>query len=112
MLVLDPNMTEAANFTTNGSHLLQTDHGEEADHSIFQLVIPGVLLTSFGVLGLVGNLLSVFILSRPQMKSSTHCILIGLASSDSILIITRYNLLCIACVFGLSLPFMVYLLAS
>ena len=63
---------------------------EVEDYSTFELVIPGLMLSLVGVLGLVGNLLAIFILSRPQMKGSTNCILIGLASSDSILIITRY----------------------
>ena len=62
---------------------------EAEQDSTFELVIPGLMLSLVGVLGLVGNLLAVFILSRPQMKGSTNCILIGLASSDSILIITR-----------------------
>ena len=58
-------------------------------NSTFELLVHGVLLNAVGVLGLVGNLLSIFILSRPQMKGSTNCILIGLASYDSILIISR-----------------------
>lgn len=58
--------------------------------SLFELIIVGIMLSLLGILGLIGNLLSVFILSRPQMKGSTNYILIGLASSDSILIITRY----------------------
>ena len=56
---------------------------------VFEFVFHGVLLNCVGILGLVGNLLSIFILSRPQMKGSTNCILIGLATYDSILIITR-----------------------
>ena len=56
---------------------------------VFEFVFHGVLLNCVGMLGLVGNLLSIFILSRPQMKGSTNCILIGLATYDSILIITR-----------------------
>ena len=56
---------------------------------VFEFVFHGVLLNCVGMLGLVGNLLSIFILSRPQMKGSSNCILIGLATYDSILIITR-----------------------
>ena len=58
-------------------------------NSTFELLVHGVLLNAVGLLGLVGNLLSIFILSRPQMKGSTNCILIGLATYDSILIISR-----------------------
>ena len=57
--------------------------------TVFEFFVHGVLLNAVGLLGLVGNLLSIFILSRPQMKGSTNCILIGLATYDSILIITR-----------------------
>ena len=56
----------------------------------FEFFLPGVLLNGIGVLGLVGNLLAIFILSRPQMKGSTNCILIGLATYDIILILSRY----------------------
>ena len=74
----------AVNQTSTSSHeaLLYVN-------STFELLVHGVLLNAVGVLGLVGNLLSIFILSRPQMKGSTNCILIGLASYDSILIISR-----------------------
>ena len=58
---------------------------------IFEFLVPSVLLNGVGILGLVGNLLSIFILSRPQMKGSTNCILIGLATYDSILILSRYD---------------------
>ena len=56
--------------------------------SVFELIIPGLMLSVLGILGLIGNLISIFILSRPQMKGSTNCILLGLASTDSILILT------------------------
>ena len=62
---------------------------EEEVNNFFELIVPGVLLSIVGILGLVGNLISIFILSRPQMKGSTNCILTGLASYDSILILTR-----------------------
>ncbi len=54
----------------------------------FEFVVPGALLNTIGLLGLVGNIISVVVLSRPQMKSSINVILIGLASADSILIVT------------------------
>ena len=66
-----------------------TDPAPKVDF-IFEFLVPAVFLNGVGMLGLVGNLLSIFILSRPQMKGSTNCILIGLATYDSILIISRY----------------------
>lgn len=61
------------------------------DDIVFDFLVPGVFLNGIGVLGLVGNVISSIVLSRPQMKSSINCILIGLASFDSILIVTRYT---------------------
>ncbi len=55
---------------------------------IFDFLLPGALLTTIGVLGLVGNMISIIVLSRPQMRSSINVILIGLASFDSVLIAT------------------------
>jgi len=46
------------------------------------------MLNITGLLGLLGNVMSIIILSRPQMKSSVNCLLIGLASFDTILIFT------------------------
>ena len=43
----------------------------------FEFFVPGVLLNSIGLLGFCGNILSIIVLSRPQMKSSINCILIG-----------------------------------
>ena len=60
------------------------ENTEEAAHNgtyqinvFFEFVVPGVLLNGIGLLGLLGNTLSIAVLSRPQMKSSINCILIG-----------------------------------
>ena len=66
--------------------------GEEEDMGIsdaeilFEFVVSGVLLIGIGALGLVGNVISVAVLTRPQMKSSINVILVGLASVDTILV--------------------------
>ena len=62
----------------------------EEVYGYVEFIVQGVLLSCVGILGLVGNLISIFILTRPQMKGSTNCILTGLASFDSILLLTRY----------------------
>ena len=82
-------MAVEGNFTNGNGSSNASLVEAEADLTLFELVIPGVMLSLVGMLGLIGNLLAVFILSRPQMKGSTNCILMGLASSDSILILTR-----------------------
>jgi hypothetical protein len=46
----------------------------------FEFVVHGVLINSVGVLGLLGNVVSIVVLSRPQMKSSINTLLIGLVT--------------------------------
>ena len=70
------------------NHTVSLPPAEELNF-FFEFFLPGCLLNGVGILGLVGNLLSIFILSRPQMKGSTNCILIGLATYDIILILSR-----------------------
>ncbi|XP_014479693.1 PREDICTED: FMRFamide receptor-like [Dinoponera quadriceps] len=53
-----------------------------------RFIIYGVLTNLIGVFGILGNTVSMIVLSRPQMKSSINFLLIGLASSDNMLIIT------------------------
>lgn len=54
----------------------------------FEFWICGVVLNLVGILGIFGNILSMVILSRPQMRSSINYLLIGLARCDTVLIIT------------------------
>ena len=56
--------------------------------SAVEFVVYGILLVGVGILGLLGNVISIVVLTRPQMKSSINIILVGLVSCDSILIVT------------------------
>ena len=60
----------------------------EPKESAVEFVIYGILLVGVGILGLLGNVISIVVLTRPQMKSSINIILVGLVSCDSILIVT------------------------
>ena len=60
----------------------------------FEFVVHGILINSVGVLGLLGNVVSIVVLSRPQMKSSINTLLIGLVGCDSLLIITSIFMFC------------------
>lgn len=55
---------------------------------LFEFWSNGILLNMVGVLGILGNILSMIILSRPQMRSSINYLLIGLARCDTVLILT------------------------
>ncbi|XP_043214314.1 FMRFamide receptor-like [Amphibalanus amphitrite] len=54
--------------------------------SLSEFLLRGVLLNSVNLVGLVCNSTSVYILSRPPMRSSTSCCLIGLAVYDMLLL--------------------------
>ncbi|XP_076654762.1 FMRFamide Receptor isoform X2 [Halictus rubicundus] len=54
---------------------------------LFDFIISGVLVNVIGLFGILGNAISMIILSRPQMKSSINYLLIGLARCDTVLIV-------------------------
>ncbi|RZF41707.1 hypothetical protein LSTR_LSTR012737 [Laodelphax striatellus] len=54
----------------------------------FAFITNGVMLNVVAILGIIGNIISMIILSRPQMKSSINYLLIGLARCDTVLILT------------------------
>lgn len=54
----------------------------------FDFWCSGILINLIGMIGILGNSLSLIILSRPQMRSSINYLLIALARCDIILIIT------------------------
>lgn len=68
---------------------------ELSDGALFEFITNGILLNLVGVFGLFGNIISMIILSRPQMKSSINYLLIGLARCDTILIITAVRSFCL-----------------
>lgn len=61
---------------------------EKDDNVLFNFIAYGILLNLIGIFGIFGNIISLIILSRPQMKSSINYLLIGLARCDTALIVT------------------------
>ncbi|XP_044757037.1 FMRFamide receptor [Coccinella septempunctata] len=61
---------------------------EPVQLQLLRFIINGLLLNIIGVLGMFGNIISMIILSRPQMRSSINYLLIGLARIDTVLILT------------------------
>lgn len=61
---------------------------DDPQAELFEFWTNGVMLNVVGILGIFGNIISMIILSRPQMKSSINYLLIGLARCDTILILT------------------------
>lgn len=66
---------------------------------LFEFWSNGILLNLVGVLGILGNILSMIILSRPQMRSSINCLLIGLARCDTVLILTSILLFGVSAIY-------------
>lgn len=61
---------------------------DPAEEKFFAFIMNGILLNVVGFFGIFGNIISMIILSRPQMKSSINYLLIGLARCDTVLILT------------------------
>lgn len=66
----------------------EDDDGPEDYNLLFEFIAYGLVLNVVGVFGILGNVISMIILSRPQMKSSINYLLIGLARCDTVLIVT------------------------
>ncbi|XP_071042825.1 FMRFamide receptor-like [Parasteatoda tepidariorum] len=64
--------------------------------STFEFITEGIMVTTIGMLGVIANIVSLVILSRPQMRSSINCGLQGLAIFDTIV------LLCAVLMLGLN----------
>jgi hypothetical protein len=82
---------------------------EDKRKILYEFVTNGVLLNGSGILGIFGNIISIIILSRSQMmKSSLIYLLIGLATSDTMLIITSILLFGIPAIYKYTGYFFVY----
>jgi len=67
----------------------ESEGGGEGDElrQLYEFLIKGVLLGLVSLLGILGNVLTMVILSRPQMRSSINCLLVGLARCDAALLV-------------------------
>ncbi|XP_077282983.1 FMRFamide receptor-like [Arctopsyche grandis] len=79
----DDNLTDYLNRTT----CLHVYDPSSTD-ALFEFITNGIMLNVVGLFGIFGNVISMIILSRPQMRSSINYLLIGLARCDTVLIIT------------------------
>ena len=52
------------------------DENENPD-STGRRVLCGVLLSTFGILGIIGNMLSIIVFTRPSMRSGVSLIFCG-----------------------------------
>lgn len=64
----------------------------EVSDGLFEFLIYGLFLNVISLLGVMGNTVSIIVLSRPQMKSSINFLLIGLATCDIFLIVLSVSI--------------------
>ena len=64
------------------------------DYAYFEFILHGVITNTVAFVGLLGNLVCILVLRRPQMRhSSTNVILATLATFDAVLIVTSVLML-------------------
>jgi len=84
-----PEWSGGGNWSVVVCPVFEGDGTDEDDYNLlFEFITYGVLLNVIGLFGILGNVISMVILSRPQMKSSINYLLIGLARCDTVLIVT------------------------
>jgi len=57
---------------------------------IYEYVVAGFLQMFVCIFGIIGNSISVVVLTRPEMKSSPNVLLLGLALADNMYLIGRF----------------------
>lgn len=104
--IINPTVTQtttaipyvSSNATTNDNDLTiigrvpkticKDVYSPDSEEMRFQFWVSAVLLSGVALFGILGNILSMVILSRPQMKSSISAVLFGLAACDTLLLVT------------------------
>ena len=86
------DLVEESNYTLydeNDTYYNYNDeNGDSVRDEMFEYVTEGVLLTSISVLGLIGNILAMYVLLRPSLRGIFSNILTGLASFDALFLAT------------------------
>ncbi|XP_014260532.1 FMRFamide receptor [Cimex lectularius] len=95
--VMDIFQNRTANQTTDSGcndTCILYDYFEEYDEGeiLFEFITNGILLNVVGLFGIMGNVISMIILSRPQMRSSINYLLTWLARCDTVLIVTSMSI--------------------
>lgn len=84
--------------STLGNMANQTTTNSCCDYpplDLFKFIVVGVITTIIAILGIIGNTLTLIVLSRRQMRSSINCYLIGLASFDFVVLVSAIFMICL-----------------
>jgi hypothetical protein len=80
------NSVENLSGETNHTDVYQLINDNEAVIDIVKFLFQGVGITIFALLGIIGNIFSIIVLSNKRMRTSISCLLIGLAICDMIIL--------------------------
>ncbi|XP_064095013.1 FMRFamide receptor-like isoform X2 [Macrobrachium nipponense] len=80
-------------YDPNGTFIYDYDEYDALTHlaassPLLRFIVHGLLLTIIGLFGLAGNIISIVILCRLNVRSSINCCLLGLTTFDLLVIIT------------------------
>lgn len=92
------NLSETTNVTNSTGGQLAGRLDPDADVA-FGFWLNGVGIISIGLIGILGNIASIKVLSHKQMRSSVNFILIALAFCDLLLIVTSIMLFALTTVY-------------
>ena len=76
------NLTEYGNCSRCSAEILEESY--DGQDEMFEYITEGVLLTIVSILGLIGNILSIYVLLRPSDREAFSNILASLASFDAL----------------------------
>ncbi|EDV97661.1 FMRFamide receptor [Drosophila grimshawi] len=82
------NSTNLIDDMGNWTRICEDVYNPLIDDNRIEFWVCGVMLNIVGILGILGNVITMIILSRPQMRSSINYLLTGLARCDTMLIIS------------------------
>ena len=54
-----------------------TEENDKTGKEIGRRVVCGVFLSTFGILGIIGNILSIIVFTRPSMRTGSYLIFCG-----------------------------------
>ncbi|EDW73578.1 uncharacterized protein Dwil_GK16576 [Drosophila willistoni] len=83
-----PHYDDDLGMDPNWTRMCEDPYNPMLENNRIEFWVCGVMLNIVGILGILGNVISMIILSRPQMRSSINYLLTGLARCDTMLIIT------------------------
>ena len=77
-------------FSAGGVLDMVTTRDSFGDYASCVFIVSGVIICLVAIFGTISNMMSIYIFSRPSMRTPIHCILLG---KFSLLHITRAGLL-------------------